>query len=124
LVRRGIGELYVMVIIIVILVIALTIMYTVMNGFTKYMMEQKQEIVKLESTKVSLKTGLKSLTCGGGSCTATVDVSGTTIITGSKAVCVFRNATMSVVSKCTYSVGSDGSVNVEILPELRNDAPV
>ena len=122
LVRRGIGELYVMVIIIVILVIALTIMYTVMNGFTKYVMEQKQEIVKLDSAKVSLKTGLKSLTCGGGSCTATVDVSGTTIITGSKAVCVFRNATMSVVSKCTYSVGSDGSVNVEILPELRNDA--
>jgi hypothetical protein len=122
LVRRGIGELYVMVIIIVILVIALTIMYTVMNGFTKYVMEQKQEIVKLDSAKVSLKTGLKSLTCGGGSCTATVDVSGTTIITGSKAVCVFRNATMSVVSKCTYSVGSDGSVNVEIPPELRNDA--
>jgi len=122
LVRRGIGELYVMVIIIVILVIALTIMYTVMNGFTKYVMEQKQEIVELESTKVSLKTGLKSLTCSGGSCIATVDVSGITIITGSKAVCVFRNATVSVVSKCTYSAGSDGSVNVEILPELRNDA--
>jgi hypothetical protein len=60
LVRRGIGELYVMVIIIVILVIALTIMYTVMNGFTKYMMEQKQEIVKLESTKTSLKQDSKT----------------------------------------------------------------
>ena len=122
LVRRGIGELYVMVIIIVILVIALTIMYTVMNGFTKYMMEQKQEIVKLESTKTSLKTGLKNFTCSGYSCIATVSVSGTTVITGSNAVCVFRNATVSVVSRCTYSVGSDGSVNVEIPPELRNDA--
>jgi len=122
LVRRGIGELYVMVIIIVILVIALTIMYTVMNGFTKYLMEQKQEIVGLESTKTSLKTGLKNFTCSGYSCIATVSVSGTTVITGSNAVCVFRNATVSVVSECTYSVGSDESVNVEIPPELRNDA--
>jgi len=122
LVRRGIGELYVMVIIIVILVIALTIMYTVMNGFTKYVMEQKQEIVGLESAKTSLKTGLKNFTCSGYSCIATVSVSGTTVITGSNAVCVFRNATVSVVSRCTYSVGSDESVNVEIPPELRNDA--
>jgi hypothetical protein len=122
LVRRGIGELYVMVIIIVILVIALTIMYTVMSGFTKYLMEQKQEIVELESTKTSLKTGLKNFTCSGYSCIATVSVSGTTVITGPNAVCVFRNATVSVVSRCTYSVGSDGSVNVEIPPELRNDA--
>jgi len=122
LVRRGIGELYVMVVIIVILVIALTIMYTVMSGFTKYLMEQKQEIVELESTKMSLKTGLKNFTCSGYSCIATVSVSGTTVITGSNAVCVFRNATVSVVSRCTYSVGSDESVNVEIPPELRNDA--
>jgi hypothetical protein len=93
-----------------------------MSGFTKYMMEQKQEIVRLDSAKVSLKTGLKSLTCGGGSCIATVSVSGTSMITGSNAVCVFRNATVSVVSKCTYSVGNDGSVNVEIPPGLSNDA--
>jgi hypothetical protein len=122
LVRRGIGELYVMVIIIVILVIALTIMYTVMNGFTKYVMEQKQEIVKLDSAKVSLKTGLKSLTCGGGSCTATVDVSGTTIITGSKAVCVLESAVMNVTSPCNYALGNDWSVEVAIPSELISDA--
>ncbi|MFP3237534.1 MAG: hypothetical protein RXR10_08710 [Vulcanisaeta sp.] len=122
LVRRGIGELYVMVIIIVILVIALTIMYTVMNGFTKYMMEQKQEIVKLESAKVSLKTGLKSLTCGGGSCIVTVGVSGTTIITGSKAVCVLSSTVMNVTSPCNYALGNDWSVEVAIPSELISDA--
>ncbi|MFP3173718.1 MAG: hypothetical protein RXR44_04030 [Vulcanisaeta sp.] len=122
LVRRGIGELYVMVIIIVILVIALTIMYTVMSGFTKYMMEQKQEIVKLESAKVSLKTGLKSLTCGGGSCIVTVGVSGTTIITGSNAVCVLSSTVMNVTSPCNYALGNDWSVEVAIPSELINDA--
>ena len=122
LVKRGIGELYVMVIIIVILVIALTIMYTVMNGFTKYVMEQKQEIVKLDSAKVSLKTGLKSLTCGGGSCTATVDVSGTTIITGSKAVCMLSSTVMNVTSPCNYALGNDWSVEVAIPSELISDA--
>jgi len=122
LVRRGIGELYVMVIIIVILIIALTIMYTVMSGFTKYMMEQKQEIVKLESAKASLKTGLKSLTCGGGSCIVTVGVSGTTIITGSKAVCVLSSTVMNVTSPCNYALGNDWSVEVAIPSELISDA--
>ena len=122
LVRRGVGELYVMVIIIVILVIALTIMYTVMNGFTRYVMEQRQEIATLASAKTNLETGLKNFTCSGYSCIAAVSVSGATIITGPSAVCVFRNATVSVVSKCTYSVGSDGMVSVEIPPELISDA--
>jgi hypothetical protein len=85
-------------------------------------MEQKQEIVKLDSAKVSLKTGLKSLTCGGGSCIVTVGVSGTTIITGSKAVCVLSSTVMNVTSPCNYALGNDWSVEVAIPSELISDA--
>ncbi len=52
--RRGLGELYVMVMMIIIIIIALAIMYSVLNGFSKYVVEKQQALENLMGTEVSV----------------------------------------------------------------------
>ena len=102
---RGLGELYVMVLIIMIVIITLAIIYSVLNGFSKYVTEKQQSLESLMSTRVS--TSLMSFSTVGNNYVIAIKMSGATPLSNAKAVCTYDMGNTQYMQYCSYVVNND-----------------
>ncbi|GAB6947210.1 hypothetical protein JCM16161A_13400 [Vulcanisaeta sp. JCM 16161] len=102
---KGLGELYVMVIMIIIVIMALTIIYSVLNGFSKYVMERQQTLETLMSIKVTMS--LNSFNPASNNYVVAIKLSGATPLSGVKAICKYDTGNTQYMQYCNYVVISN-----------------
>ncbi|GAB6943790.1 hypothetical protein JCM14467A_05720 [Vulcanisaeta sp. JCM 14467] len=102
---RGLGELYVMVLIIMIVIITLAIIYSVLNGFSRYVTEKQQSLESLMSTKVS--TSLMGFSTVGNNYVIAIKMSGAAPLSNAKVVCTYDMGDTQYMQYCSYVVNGD-----------------
>ncbi|MGC8542593.1 MAG: hypothetical protein ACP5NQ_01525 [Vulcanisaeta sp.] len=99
---RGLGELYVMVIIIIILIVALSIIYSVLSGFSRYVFEKQEMLESIVNSRVA--TSLKEFNAEGNMYKAEVEVNGVVPLLNAKAVCTYDMGNIQYMQYCDYTI--------------------
>ncbi|WP_148224854.1 hypothetical protein [Vulcanisaeta moutnovskia] len=115
---RGSGELYVMVIIIIIVITALAIIYSVLNGFSKYVMEKQQSLESLMSTEAS--ASLSNFNTVGNNYVIAIKISGVTPLSNAMAVCKYDTGNTQYMQYCSYVI-NNGAIYVTVPNALINE---
>ncbi|GGI70860.1 hypothetical protein GCM10007112_04760 [Vulcanisaeta souniana JCM 11219] len=111
------GELYVMVIMIIIIIITLTIMYSVLNGFSKYVTEKQQALENLMSTETSVS--LSGFNTVGSNYVVSMKISGASPPNNAEAICKYIMGNTQYMQYCNYVI-SDGMIYVTVPGVLIN----
>ncbi|WP_054857422.1 hypothetical protein [Vulcanisaeta sp. JCM 16159] len=114
---RGLGELYVMAIIIMIIIVSLAVIYSVLNGFSKYVAEEKESLQSLRGTEVS--ASLNGFNTVGGNYVIAMKLSGAAPLGNAEAICKYDMGGVQYMQYCSYVI-SDGVVYVTVPSTLVN----
>ncbi len=120
--RGGLGgELYVMAIIIMIIIVSLAVIYSVLNGFSKYVAEEKESLQSLRGTEVS--ASLNGFNTVGGNYVITMKLSGAAPLSNAEAICKYDIGGVQYMQYCSYVI-NDGVVYVTVPSTLVNGGGV
>ncbi len=112
------GELYVMAIIIMVIIVSLTVIYSVLNGFSKYVAEEKQSLQSLKGIEVS--TSLSGLNTVGDNYVIAMKLSGAIPpLSNAEAICRYSVGNTQYMQYCSYTI-NDGVIYVTVPSTLVN----
>ncbi|ADN50479.1 hypothetical protein [Vulcanisaeta distributa] len=102
---RGLGELYIMAIIIMIVIVSLAVIYSVLNGFSKYVAEEKQSLQSIRGTEVSVS--LSGFNTVGSNYVITMKLSNAMPLSNAEAICRYSVGNAQYMQYCSYVINGD-----------------